>query len=46
MNDEVKEDEMIKACSTHGREEECVQGFDEKTRGKEATRKAETLAGE
>jgi hypothetical protein len=45
MNDKVKEDEMIKACSAHGREEDCIDGcFDWKTRGKETTRKTQTWA--
>jgi hypothetical protein len=30
----VKEQEMGRACSTHGREDECIQGFDEKPRSK------------
>jgi hypothetical protein len=34
-----KEDEMDRACSTHEEAEECIQGFGEKIRRKEATRK-------
>jgi hypothetical protein len=33
----IKEDEMDKACSTHGREEECVKDFSGKTRRKKST---------
>jgi hypothetical protein len=44
MNDKVKEDTMIKACSAHGREEECIRVFDGKTRGKETIRKTQTWA--
>jgi hypothetical protein len=32
-----KEDEMGRACSTHGSEEDCIQGW--KARRKETTRK-------
>jgi hypothetical protein len=34
QNSQVKEDEMCGACSTHEREEECVQGFGGKARRK------------
>jgi hypothetical protein len=30
----VKEDETARACSTHGEEEECIQGFVGKQEGK------------
>jgi hypothetical protein len=30
---------MIKSCTIHGREEECIQGFGGKARRKETTRK-------
>jgi hypothetical protein len=36
---QVKEDEMGRACSTHGAEEECVEDFGWKSRRKETTRK-------
>jgi hypothetical protein len=26
-NDHVKKDQMCRACSTHGREKGCIQGF-------------------
>jgi hypothetical protein len=32
-----KENEVGGACSTHGSGEECVQGFDEKSRKEETT---------
>jgi hypothetical protein len=32
QNDQVKEDEMVRACSTHGFEEECIYDFDGKAR--------------
>jgi hypothetical protein len=35
----VKEDEIGRACSMHGREEECIQGCVGKARRKETTRK-------
>jgi hypothetical protein len=38
-NDQIKEDEMGRACTTHGGEQECIQGFGEKARRKETTRK-------
>jgi hypothetical protein len=31
-NNDVKEDEMNRACSTHGREEECTQVSGEKSK--------------
>jgi hypothetical protein len=39
QNDKVEEDEMSRACSTHGIEEECVQDFGGKSRRKETTGK-------
>jgi hypothetical protein len=33
-NDQIKEDEMDRVCSTHGGGEECIQGFDGKARRK------------
>jgi hypothetical protein len=39
QSDQVKEDEISKACSTHGGEEECVQGFGGKIRRKETSMK-------
>jgi hypothetical protein len=38
-NDQVKEDEMDRKCSTSGREEECLQGVGGNIRWKEATSK-------
>jgi hypothetical protein len=38
-SDQVKEDEMGRACGTHGGEEECIQGFGGKARRKEINRK-------
>jgi hypothetical protein len=38
----VKEDEIGRACSTNGGEEECIQGFVVKARSKEARRKTQT----
>jgi hypothetical protein len=32
LDNHVKENEMGKACNTHGREEECIQYFDERLR--------------
>jgi hypothetical protein len=32
QNDEMKYDERDRECSTHGREEGCIQGFGGKTR--------------
>jgi hypothetical protein len=29
---QVKEDDVGRDCSTHGRKEVCIQGFDEKAR--------------
>jgi hypothetical protein len=31
LGDQVKEDEMGSACSTHQRDEKCIQNFDWKT---------------
>jgi hypothetical protein len=42
MNDQVKEDKMDMACSTDGREEECMSDIGGKTKTKETTRKIET----
>jgi hypothetical protein len=39
QNDEVKEDEMGMACSTHGGEEECTEDFGGESGRKETTRK-------
>jgi hypothetical protein len=39
LNDQLKEDEMGRACSTHGGEEECIQDSSGKARKKETTRK-------
>jgi hypothetical protein len=38
-NDGVKENEMGRAFSTHGREEECIQDFGGKARREQNTRK-------
>jgi hypothetical protein len=38
-NDQVKEDEMGRACSANGEEEECIEDFGGKARRKETTRK-------
>jgi hypothetical protein len=38
----VKEDEMGRECSTHGREEECIKDIDGKAKRKEITRKTKT----
>jgi hypothetical protein len=35
----LKEDEIGRVCSMHGREDECIQGFGRKNRRKETTRK-------
>jgi hypothetical protein len=35
--DQIKENEVGRACGMHGRGEECVQGFDGKARRKETT---------
>jgi hypothetical protein len=34
----IKEDEIGRACSTHGEEEACIKGFGGKARRKETTR--------
>jgi hypothetical protein len=36
---EDKKDEIGGACSTHGREEDCIQGFGGKTIRKDTTKK-------
>jgi hypothetical protein len=36
---QVKEDEMDRACSLHGGEEECIQGFGGNARREETSRK-------
>jgi hypothetical protein len=36
---------MTRECSTNGREEECIQDFDEKVRRKETTWKTKTKMG-
>jgi hypothetical protein len=36
---QVKKDEMSRARSTHDEEQECLQGFDEKSIRKETSRK-------
>jgi hypothetical protein len=41
-NDEIREDEMGRACSMHGREEECIKSFGGKSKRKETTRKTYT----
>jgi hypothetical protein len=41
-NDEVREDEMGRACSTKGREAERIYDIGEKARSKENTRKTKT----
>jgi hypothetical protein len=42
MSDQVKEDEMGKACSTNGGDEECIQDVGGKARRKETTGKTKT----
>jgi hypothetical protein len=39
LNDQVKEDEMCRAYSTHGDEGECIYDFGGKARRKDTTRK-------
>jgi hypothetical protein len=41
-NDQVKEDEMGRACGTNGVEEEYIQNIGGKARRKETTRKRKT----
>jgi hypothetical protein len=41
-NDRVKYDEMGRACSTNGGEEECIWDIGGNTRRKETTRKTKT----
>jgi hypothetical protein len=41
----VKEDEMGRACSTNGGEEECIQNIGWIARRKETTGKTKTLVG-
>jgi hypothetical protein len=36
---------MGRVCGSHGREEECMQGFDVKARRKEITRKVTFFGG-
>jgi hypothetical protein len=36
---EVKEDEIGRVCSTHGRDGKCIQNFGQKTEREEATQK-------
>jgi hypothetical protein len=38
-HDQIKEDEMGRACSTNGRDEECIQDIGGNARRKETTRK-------
>jgi hypothetical protein len=44
QNDQVKENEMGRTCSTNGGEEECIEDFGRKARMKDTTRKTKTLA--
>jgi hypothetical protein len=39
--DQIKEDEVGRACGMHGRGEKIVKGFDGKAQRKETTRKTE-----
>jgi hypothetical protein len=39
--DQVKENEVFRACGTHAKGEESMEGFDGKARRKEITRKTE-----
>jgi hypothetical protein len=41
----MKEDEMDRECSTHGRDEKYVQNFGRKTWKEETTRKTEAYMG-
>jgi hypothetical protein len=42
LNDQVKEDEIGRACSTNGGEEKCIEDIGEKARRKETTGKTKT----
>jgi hypothetical protein len=42
QNDQVKEDEMSRECSTNGSEEECIEDTGGEARRKETTRKTNT----
>jgi hypothetical protein len=42
QNDQVKEDEMGRACSTNREEAECIQDIGGKARRKETARKTKT----
>jgi hypothetical protein len=42
VNDQIEEDEMARACTTYGGEEECMYGFGGKAKRKETTRKTQT----
>jgi hypothetical protein len=42
IRNQIKVDEVGRACTTHGVEEEFIQGFGEKSRRKETTRKTWT----
>jgi hypothetical protein len=35
LGDQVKEDEMGRACSTHGRDEKCIQNYNGKLKGRD-----------
>jgi hypothetical protein len=39
INDQVKEDEMGRACNTNGGEDKCIEDIGGKARRKETTRK-------
>jgi hypothetical protein len=41
-NEQVREDEMVRACNTYGKEEERIQDFDGKIRLEETTSKTYT----
>jgi hypothetical protein len=45
-NNQVKEDEIGRACSTNGKEEECMQNIGGKTRREEIAMKLKTYVGE
>jgi hypothetical protein len=42
QNDQVKEDEMRRACSTNGGESDCIEDIVGKARREETTRKTKT----
>jgi hypothetical protein len=46
LNDKIKANEMGKACSTSGGEEECIEDIGGKARRKETTGKTKTYVGE